>query len=185
LPFKLRSGFMPLRLSQSQLLLCDATSTAAALILRLNSGCISTSAKGGRIVACNLGNAITQLRDAMSATFKPRTVFAEIIGRINSQHDQRIWVAVVEKGSILRFASKVIALVAWDHQLRSVVDPRGMVSAYSVRGAVDVPLGQWLRLHLWIGWRRFIRALTDTMRRPARISIMRRSTTSEMTMTQR
>ena len=89
------------------------------------------------------------------------------------------------KASVLKFASKVIALVAEDHQLRSVVDSPGMISACWVRRAVDVPLGQWLRRHLLIGWRRFIRALTDTMRRPARISIMRRSTTSEMTMTQR
>ena len=87
--------------------------------------------------------------------------------------------------SPLKVFGKVVALVAEDRQFRSVVDPRGMVSAYSVRGAVDVPLGQWLRRHLLIGWRRFIRALTDTMRRPAQIFIMRRSTTSEMTMTQR
>jgi hypothetical protein len=52
------------------------------------------------------------------------------------------------KASVLKFASKVIALVAEDHQLRSVVDPRGMISACWVRRAVDVPLGQWLRRDL-------------------------------------
>ena len=56
--------------------------------------------------------------------------------------------------SPLKVFGKVVALVAEDHQFRSVVDPRDVVSACSVRRAVDVPLGQWLRRHLLIGWRR-------------------------------
>jgi hypothetical protein len=67
-----------------------ATVTIAIVALRrdVNGGRVNSplkqwlyqhERKRGRIAACDLGNTITQLRDAMSATFKPRTMFAEII----------------------------------------------------------------------------------------------------------
>jgi len=79
LPFKLRSGFMRTATVTNAIVALRRDGNGAASILRLNSGCISTRQKGTYKAYYNVGNTITQLRDAMSATFKPRTMFAQII----------------------------------------------------------------------------------------------------------